>query len=199
MKKVLAIFLCFSICLSLGGCNNAEKKNEEAKEALTKVLNKEENFIVHNVYLDQTTEENLGKFHYPTDSDALNVFLPVCYTFADFDADGVDELLMVDVLLIDYLFLRYDDGKVYGYVHRRIEGQDVKTDGSFITYSRDGFKAISRISFSGNSYEITNQAYLDDSKKIYLIDDKSVQKSEVEKYFEDWNKNTTKVSWENIN
>ena len=107
MKKLLAIFLCLLMCIVFSGCNNTEKKNDEAKTVLTKVLNKEENFIVHNVYLDQTTEENLGKFHYPTDSDALNVFLPVCYTFADFDADGVDELLMVDVLLIDYLLTHH--------------------------------------------------------------------------------------------
>ena len=68
-----------------------------------------------------------------------------------------------------------------------------------MTFDYDGYKAISRISFSGSSYEITNQAYLDDSQNKYLLDDKSVQKNEVEEYFENWNKNTTKVSWEDIN
>ena len=49
------------------------------------------------------------------------------------------------------------------------------------------------------SYEITNQAYFDDLENKYLLDEKPVQKSEVEEYFENWNKNTTKVSWKDIN
>ena len=68
-----------------------------------------------------------------------------------------------------------------------------------MTFDYDGYKAISRISFSGSSYKITNQAYLDDSENKYLLEEKPVQKSEVEEYFENWNKNTTKVSWEDIN
>lgn len=199
MKKVLAIFLCLLMCLVFSGCNNTEKKNDEAKTVLTKVLNKEENFTVHNVYVDKTTEENLERFRYPTYSNALNIFMPTYYTFADFDADEIEELLIIDVSLSDFLFLNYDDGKVYGYVHKKISIQDVKTDGSFMTFDYDGYKAISRISFSGSSYEITNQAYLDDSENKYLLDEKPVQKSAVEEYFENWNKNTTKVSWEDIN
>ena len=184
MKKILAIFLCLLMCLAFSGCNNTEKMNDEAKTVLTKVLNK---------------EENLEKFRYPTYSNALNIFVPAHYTFADFDSDGIEELLIIDASLSDFLFLRYDDGKVYGYVLKRISIQDVKTDGSFMTFDYDGYKAISRISFSGSSYEITNQAYLDDSENKYLLDEKPVQKSEVEEYFENWNKNTTKISWEDIN
>ena len=82
---------------------------------------------------------------------------------------------------------------------KKISIQDVKTDGSFMTFDYDGYKAISRISFSGSSYKITNQAQLDDSENKYLLEEKPVQKSEVEEYFENWNKNTTKVSWEDIN
>ena len=199
MKKLLAIFLCLLMCLVFSGCNNTEKKNDEAKTVLTKVLNKEENFTVHNVYVDKTTEENLEKFRYPTYSNALNIFVPAHYTFADFDADGIEELLIIDTYRSDFLFLRYDNGKVYGYVHKKISIQDVKTDGSFMRFDYYGCKAISRISFSGSSYKITNQAYFDDSENKYLLDEKPVQKSEVEEYFENWNKNTTKVSWEDIN
>ncbi len=198
MKKIIAIFLCFVFCLGFSGCNNTEKKNDEAKAVLTKVLNKKESFTVHNVYVDKTTEENLEKFRYPTYSNELNIFVPAHYTFADFDADGIEELLIIDAHLSDFLFLRYDDGKVYGYVHKKISIQDVKTDGSFMTFDYDGYKAISRISFYGSSYEITNQAYLDDLENKYLLDGKSAQKSEVEEYFENWSKNTTKVSWEEI-
>ncbi|MBE6727402.1 MAG: hypothetical protein E7562_02005 [Ruminococcaceae bacterium] len=199
MKKVTAIFLCLVMCIYLCGCGDTEKKDNEAKTALTQVLNKEKNFTVHNVYVDKTTEENLEKFRYPTYSNALNIFVPAKYTFADFDADGIEELLIIDAYLSDFLFLKYDNGKVYGYVHKRISTQDVKTDGSFMTFKYNGYKAISRISFSGNSYKITNQAYFDDSQNKYLIGDKTVQKNEVEEYFENWNKNTTKVAWKDIN
>lgn len=198
MKKILAVFLCIIMCLGFIGCNNTGKNNE-AKSVLTKVLNNEENFTVHNVYINKTTEENLEKFRYPTYSNALNIFVPAYYTFADFDSDGIEELLIIDSLISDFLFLKYDDGKVYGYVHKKISIQDVKTDGSFMTFDYNGYKAISRISFSGSSYEITNQAYFDDSKNEYLLDDKSAQKKEVEEYFNSWNNNTTKVSWKDIN
>ena len=199
MKKVTAIFLCFVMCLVFSGCSNTERKNDAAKTVLTKVLNKEENFTVYNAYVDKTTEENLENFRYPTYSNTLNIFVPAHYTFADFDADGIEELLIIDAYLSDFLFLRYDDGKVYGYIHKKISIQDVKTDGSFMTFDYEGYKAISRISFSGSSYKITNQAYLDNLKNEYLLGDRSVQKNEVEEYFENWNKNTTKVSWEDIN
>ncbi len=197
MKK-LTVILCLVMCLSFIGCNNTEKKNDEAKAILTKVLNKEVSFTVHNAYIDKTTEANLEKFRYPTDSDALNIFVPSNYTFVDFDGDGIEELLIAEIYLRNFLFLRYDDGKVYGYVHKKISGKDVKTDGSFMTYAYNGYKAISRISFSGNSYEITNQAYLDDSQNKYLLGGKSATKEEVEKYFDDWNENTTKASWGTI-
>ncbi len=199
MKKLLAIFLCLVMCFCFSGCNSTEKKNEEAKEMLTKVLNNEEDFTVYNVYVDETTEENLEKFRYPTYSNALNIFLPLMYAFVDFDSDGIEELLILDANYTDFLFLRYDDGKVYGYVHNRISMQDIKTDGSFMTFDYDGYNAISRISFSGTSYEITNLAYKDDSENKYLLDEESAQKSKVEEYFENWNKNTTKITWKEIN
>lgn len=46
MKKILTIFLCLAMCLAFCGCNNTEKKNNEAKAVFTKVLNKEESFTV---------------------------------------------------------------------------------------------------------------------------------------------------------
>jgi|GEM_PF-1594535 len=198
MKKAFVFFLCLVMCLAFCGCDHAEKNNDEAKAMLTKVLNKEESFTVHNIYIDKTTEENLEKFRYPTYSNALNIFAPAHYTFADFDADGVEELLIIDSTLSDFLFLRYNDGKVYGYVHRWISAQDVKTDGSFMTFDHNGYKAISRIAFSGSSYQITNQAYWDDSQSEYYIGETAVQKNEVEEYFENWRQKTTTVSWTNI-
>ena len=199
MKKSIAIFLSLVMCLAFGGCSTVEKNNDQVKTVLTKVLNQEENFTIHNAYVDKTTEQNLEKFRYPTYSNALNIFVPAHYTFTDFDADGIEELLILDAYLSDFLFLRYDDGKVYGYVHKKISIQDIKTDGSFMTFGNDGYKAVSRISFSGISYEIKNIAYLDDAQNTYLLEDKSVPKNEVEEYFENWNNNTTKVSWEDIN
>lgn len=200
MKRIIALLMSIIICFGFVGCNkgNTEELNSEAKAALTKVLNKEESFTVYNKYIEKTTEETLEKFKYPTYSNALNIFVPSHYTFADFDADGIDELLIIDATLTFFLFLRYDNGKVNGYVHKKISMQDIKTDGSFMTFDYNGYRAISNISFSGNSYEITHKAYKDDSENKYLLDGKSAQKEEVEEYFDDWNENTTKVSWVTI-
>ena len=204
MKKLFTIFMCLVLCFCFVGCKNTEERNEEAKAALTRVLNNKENFTVHNVYTNKTTEENLKKFNYPTYSNALHVFVPDNYTFVDFDKDGIEELLIIDILLSSHLFLKYDDGRVYGYVHdakinNHINLKGVKTDGSFVTSAFDGYEAISRISFSGTSYEITQLAYKDDSSNKYLLNGKPAKKSEVEAFIENRDKNTTEVAWTQIN
>lgn len=200
MKRILAGLMCMIFCFGLVGCDKEtiEERNNEAKTVLTSVLNKEKSFTVRNPYIDKTTEETLEKFRFPTYSNALNVFVPGWYTFVDFDADGIEELLIVEAGLTDFLFLRYDGDEVYGYVLKRISIQDVKTDGSFLTFDYDGFNAISRISFSEDSYEITYKAYKDDSEGTYLLDGQSISQEDVEKVFDDWNQNTTKVTWEEI-
>lgn len=195
MKKIIVFFMAIVICCCFLGCedNSENVKKTNTNEMLTKVLNFEKSFTVYNKYIEKTTEQTLDDFKYPTYSNALNVFKPYRYTFADFDSDGNDELLIIDAYLSDFLFLKCNGKKVYGYVHKKISIPDIKTDGTFKTFEYDGYEAISTISFKGQDYEITNIAYKDETSGIYKLNGKTASKEKVLKYFEDWDKNTVKV------
>lgn len=195
MRKLIAIFMCLAMCLSFIGCNNIEKQNDEAKVSLNRVLNREQSFTVKSLVFDKVTEENLEKFSFPTESNAINAFIPQGYAYVDFDADGIEELLIVDATLTFFLVLRYDGGEVYGYVLRNISLQDIKTDGSFQTVIYRGYTAVSRVSFDGVDCEVSHLAYKDDSTKTYRLNEETTTKEAVEKYFDEWNENTTKISW----
>jgi len=198
VKKFFALFMCLVLCFCFAGCKNTEERNEEAKAALTRVLNKEEPFTIHNADFNITTQQYLENFRFPTNNRLANQFAPCKYAFVDLDKDGVDELLVMD-WLFNFLFLRYDEGKVYGYIpaiNIRIPG--FKTDGSFMTFQYNGYTDINRISFSGTSYEITQLAYKDDAANKYLLNGKPAKKSEVEAFFENRDKNTTEVAWTQI-
>lgn len=201
MSKLLAVLMCVLISFCYVGCGktNNEKQNKEAKAALTDVLNEKGTFIVKNMQSNKTTEETLEKYHFSTVSNAYYAFVPGHYTFVDLDADGIQELIVFDLQLSYYLVLRYANEKVYGYNIESRNMVDLKTDGSFKTTSISaGDKFISRISFADTSFEITDKAYKNDDDGKYLIKGESTDKGAVEKYFEEWNKNTTKVSWEKI-
>lgn len=196
MKRIVIFCLCFAMCFCLIGCESSNKVNKNAKVQLEKVLDGKSSFTVHNVHIDETSETTLYDFKYPTYSDALNMFYPKSYAFIDFDGDGIEELLVVSATLDYCLFLRYEDGKVYGYVHKNISIPGIKTDGTFRTYLQDEYETISTISFSGLSSTITHKAYRDTAKGEYLLDSKAQEKDVVDKYFDDWNTNTTEVTLE---
>ena len=198
MKKLIAIFMCLVLCLSFVGCNNTEKQNSEAKEILQKVLDKEQNFTLKSLVFDKVTEENLEKFSFPTVDNAINTFLPKGYAYVDFDLDGIEELLIVDVRLKFFLILRYNNGNVNGYILENISLQEIKTDGSFLIVRYNSYTAVSRVSFDGLDCEVSNLAYKDVSANTYQLNQKSATRDEVEKYFDDWNENTTKISWVTI-
>ena len=198
MKKLIAIFMCLVMCLSFVGCSNTEKQNSEAKELLQKVLDNEQNFSYKCLVFDKVTEENLKEFRFHTVYRALNPFVPQGYAYIDFDSDGIDELVIVDATLEYFLILRYDNENVNGYILENISLQDIKTDGSFLTVRYNSYTAISRVSFYGLDCVVTNLVYKNDSTNIYQLNEKSATKDEVEKYFDDWNENTTKISWVTI-
>ena len=217
MKKVIAVFMCFLLCLFPMGCNDAkdrqtdtekqhvdiEKQNAKAKEALQKVLNKEQNFTFKSLVFDKVTEENLEKFSFPTQGNAMNSFLPQGYIYVDFDSDGIDELLIVDMTLHFFLILRYDDENVNGYILQSLSLQGIKTDGSFLdiwySHTEDqqlstGY-AVSRVEFDGLDCTVIQLAYKEDATDTYQLKGKPARKAEVDKYFDDWNANTTKMDW----
>ena len=128
VKRTIVLFICFAMCFCLIGCGSGNKANKNAKVQLEKVLDGKSSFTVYNVHIDQTGETTLYDFKYPTYSNALNIFYPKSYAFIDFDGDGTEELLVVSATLDNCLFLRYEEGKVYGYVHKNISIPGIKTD-----------------------------------------------------------------------
>ena len=54
---------------------------------------------------------------------------------------------------------------------------------------------MSRVSFDGVDCEVSDLAYKDDSTKTYRLNEETATKEAVEKYFDEWNENTTKISW----
>ena len=199
MKNLIILFLCLILALSFSSCGavetNDENDNRKAREVLQKVLSEEENFTYKCMVFGKVTEENLSNFKFNTEDQALKPFVLSWYTYTDFDADGIDELLLADMGLNSFLVLRYDNEKVNGYIIEDISMKDVKTDGSFLISRYNSYSAICKISFDGLDYKVTNLAYKDDSKGIYQLSGKDSNKKEVQEYFDDWNKRTTSVSW----
>lgn len=173
--------------------------NEEAKAYLQKVLEKEENFTYKYLVWETVTTANLEKFNFNTVATALHSFLPDMYAYVDLDLDGIDELLITNLAGWQCLVLRYDGEKATGYTIEHLSS--VKTDGTIsIGEILDDNKAgsISKISFDGLDYEITDLAYRDASENLYQLDQKPASKDEVENYFDNWTESTTGVSWTKI-
>ena len=199
MKKYIAIFLCLVLCVCSVGCKKPATNNEEAKTALLKVLNKEADFTFKRLINESTSQENLTKFTFSTVYSALEVFSPTHYMFADFDADGVEELLIADAGLVFCLMLHYDAGTVYGNIIEYISHNYVSTDGSFLSKSFDGIRRqVCKVSFDGPNCNLKTLAYISENAKTYQVDYQDVCKADAEAYFEKWDKETEKHTWEKI-
>lgn len=197
MKKIFAVFMCLVLCFSFAGCNNYGKINED-KAVFQKVLHKQQNFFYKSLVTDEIIEDNLDNFSFNASDNALISFTPESYTYVDFDFDNVEEMVINSMELDYYLVLRYCDDKVYGYIVGVRSIIDLRTDGSFMTSSSAAVNSISNLSFSGTSFEIKHKANENDFDNEYLLNGKTSNKETVKKYFSDWDKNTTKVSWTQI-
>ena len=199
MKKYIAIFLCLVLCVCSVGCKKPATNNEEAKTALLKVLNKEADFTFKSLVNESTSQENLTKFTFSTVYSALNRFSPMRYMFVNFDADGVEELLIAGSDFVFCLMLRYDGGTVYGNIIEYISYDYVSTDGSFLTKSLEGTRRqICKVSFDGPNCNLETLAYINENTKTYQVDYQDVSKADAEAYFEKWDKETEKLTWEKI-
>ena len=135
VRKTLSFILCVILFYSLVGCSNDDndKQNNNAHEILMKVLDNEQTFVAKtSIVSNNTTENNLEKYSFQTYDTIQYAFIPYQYTFADCDADGVDELVVLDQKLSCYLILRYNNKKVFGYNYTPIgDIKKFKSDGSF--------------------------------------------------------------------
>lgn len=202
MKRILAIFLSFTLCFCLVGCgkDNIKEQNDQVKEILMKVLEKEQTFTAKtSVISDKTTEQTLEKYHFQTNDNAYYTFVPAYYVYVDCDADDIDELVILDARLYCYLVLRYDTGKVYGYNYAGIgDVKKFKTDGSFEPKLKNGEQKIAFLKFDGYDFEIVEKAYINNNESEYFIGGKVEDKNTVEKYFDNWHENTPNVDWVKI-
>ena len=199
MKKLVVIFLCLVMLFSFVGCNNAEKQNDVAKEALQRVLEKEQTFTAKtSVISDKTTEQTLEKYHFQTTDNAYYSFVPEQYAFVDMDNDNIDELVILDAMMNYYLVLHCENEKVIGYNIGVRSLIDLRTDGSFMTSSAAGINSIGNICFDGSEYKVINKALANDYDQEYFIDGKKTDQKTSKIYFDEWNENTTKISWVTI-
>ncbi|MBQ8203818.1 MAG: hypothetical protein IJZ75_06015 [Clostridia bacterium] len=197
MKRVVSFLLCFVICFYFVGCKSVQKQNEEAREALMEVFNKERSFLIKNEYTGKTTEESLEKYRFPTEYSAVNAFVPDGYTFVDFDGDGIEEMMIISAELKFFLVLRYEETAIRGYIIERISIQTVKTDGtfSFWQYTDMDYNTVCKVSFDGEDHNISYLALINGEKDEYLLNDKPEQREKIEEYISDWEKNTTRSEW----
>ncbi len=196
MKKLIAILMCLVICVAFVGCNNTDNQNDEAREALQRVLEKGQTFTAKtSVISGKTTEQTLDKYRFQTIENAYYSFVPEQYAFVDMDNDNVDELVILDVMITYYLVLRYENKKVYGYNIGARSLIDLRTDGSFMTSSAAGISSIGNMCFDGSECKVINKALANDYDQEYFIDGKKTDQKTSKKYFDDWNENTTQISW----
>lgn len=195
----MVIFMCLVMCVSFVGCNNTEKQNDEAKQTLQRVLEEEQTFTAKtSVISDKTTEQTLDKYHFQTVDNAYYSFIPEQYAFVDMDNDNIDELVILDVKITYYLVLHYENEKVYGYNIGARSLIDLRTDGSFMTSSAGGISSIGNMCFDGSECKVINKALANDYDQEYFIDGKKTDQKTSKKYFDDWNENTSKISWVTI-
>ena len=206
LKKLMAVLVCLSVCLSFGGCNNAKQDDTAAKQALESVLNGEQDFTYKMLIFDRdVTQANLGKFIFQTPVSAHEYFLPCAYTYLDVDGDKTEEMLIVDMELSTLLFLRYDGEKVVGYlVDQRFDVNYIMTDGTFlgVSYNHDeNYKIngtnyfVCKVELNGLDCQVDYLARQHEGDAVYQIGEKTVTKDEAEAYIRSWKENGTKVEW----
>ncbi len=196
MKKMIAVFICLVVCLSLAGCKNTEKQNAEARTVLTSVLNGERNFTFKSLVWNKATEENINTFNLVTVYSAMNIFYPRCYMFLDLDSDGIEELIVAEWDAYFFLVLRCEGEKVFGYVLEKVK--QFGADGSFLIQRYNSHSEISRVTFDGLFGNVSPLAYKDDTAKVYQLNWEDAEKEAVDAYFADWEANMIKMEWVDI-
>ena len=200
MKRQICILLVLVLSLLPCGCaGDNQVTNAQAHDLLQKVLSGEQSFTVYNEALGRTYQANLTDFSYPTANDALNGFVPAHYTFADFDGNGVEDLMVLDIRFLYSLFFHCEGDAVYCYVHKDVEPKYVKTDGTLQTIQHlSGDKTILSLSFSGTGCTVYEHAYYNEKTDTYRIDGKAATKQSADQYFKEWDEETPTVSWTKI-
>ena len=67
MKQWIVLSLCLVMCIALVGCHTTDRQNDEAREVLQRVLEKEQTFTSKtSMVSDAITEQTLDQYHFQT-------------------------------------------------------------------------------------------------------------------------------------
>ena len=187
MRKVFSAILILIGILTFSACDSdseviSRNKTKSMSEFLLLTIDNKESFITEN-----NTETLLGNYRIPNITDDYN-FIPSKYTFVDLDSNGTDELVLSETKQNFVLVLRFnkEDEKIYGYSLNTRSFIDVKTNGTFMQSDGAGINSISKITFDNTKLIITEIAVKNDSENIFKINNQSVTKENVDKYFTEW-------------
>lgn len=208
-KKILFLTIIMMLIVSLFALTGCSNTIEESKNEL--IENKEE--IIDNNKKDskeaeqentKTSEENKetekdiyfevleGKRNYISELNTQVTFdassKSIKYAILDMDEDEKDEMV-IQIDGEDYLILNLEDDIIYGFEVVLRGLLNLKTDGSYMASGGAASNGILKSSFSKNKRIETVLAQSDIYEtNPYMINNKVVTESEVNKYFEEFNK-----------
>ncbi len=197
MKKInfLIIFLLIlSLIFTLCCCNN-DTTATDSKSNISTVSKAEEFHILDILYKDKNFLDesgnlsNINDFYIPDLADSIKL-VPYQFMVIDLDHDGFVELAVSDANIDYILIFRYDrnDKKVYSYSTNIRGFQSPKVNGTLQGSNGADDNKIFRFVFNGKKIATITLAWINDIEQIYQIDGSNVNKSEAEKYFDDWSK-----------
>ncbi len=173
MKKLISVLLILIIIFSVSAC----EKNTSNTDLML-ILENEQLFITEDGEEVFLKDYQYAEEYYTT---------PSKYTPVDFDGDGIDELV-VDISVNGgiYLVFHSNGSKVYGFLFSARELQCLKTDGSFMQSGGAIAICYCRMTFSEDTYEITETAVSDEYTGKLEIDGKKCSVKEINEYAKNW-------------
>lgn len=174
--------------------NYTAPESTPARDAFIQVLNSQRTFVVKTWTEGKVEQRKLKQFSYATDAAAQKVFVPAQYAFVDMDGDSAYELVVLDRTMDFFLVLRYSGGSVLGYLVPYRALMKLRKDGRFMGSGGAAVSTISRMTFDGTEYVMTELAYRDQQEGVYRLDGAAADKATVEAYYTAWEQ-VDRVTW----
>ena len=202
---IMAMLLTTSLFVLTGCSKNVEESKNELIENNEKIvekdnqkseLNKQEDSknveenknIEQNIYFEvlQGKKNYINELNKQTTFDASNKSTK--YAILDMDEDKKDEMV-IQINNEDFLILNLENDSIYGFEVVLRGLLNLKTDGSYLASGGAASNGILRSTFSKNKRTeiVLAQSDIYDTNP-YMINNKVATESEVNKYFEEFNK-----------
>lgn len=175
MKRIIITGVSIIIILTIATLIRNNKLNIDKE--LMNVMRSHKTFVID--------DNNKAKFN--------KLFVPKEYTYIDLDGDKKNELVVLtNDYSGEYVILRYFNRKVYGYRVGARSFLDLKEDGTFMRSGSAYESTISRIEFVNNDLNYIDIVTYDTENKKYTVDNKEVNRDELNKYLTEWNNKKSK-------